>query len=364
MQENDNEILGLVKRQELNLLKSFSWISLGIAVLYLSGYIWRCAYYTRMNVPVSMIDFPFPEILIPKLPLISFITNAVLLILSEYYSNFHIKTKRSYRAKAMGIDVPIDQVEDYGLQKNLITPDKTNFEVFYEFSAKYFNEKFKDDSEWKFDKSAFKKEVLKLLNDIPDKLEDAYIDYSLKLLIMATPELDQTLKDVIGFPPQGSKLFEKIIYSFSFFWAILLLISIIQGSQIVICSIIYAILGVFAGLFIVKMSNVEDRSQMWHCVLICLVVILILNGIDGYVTAGTNIKKKYLPVVKIIKTNGDEQEGLLLGSFSDSYIILPFDPNDIYKHTKIHKQAIDSISWTTVNRMNKEKRTTKNTGDR
>lgn len=55
-----------VRSAERRTLQNIKWLSLAIAALYLLGYIWRVFYYRRLGIPESFLDFPFPEILIPK----------------------------------------------------------------------------------------------------------------------------------------------------------------------------------------------------------------------------------------------------------------------------------------------------------
>ena len=62
----DESLLMRVRSAERRLLQNIKWISLAIAALYLLGYIWRVFYYGRLGIPESFLDFPFPEILIPK----------------------------------------------------------------------------------------------------------------------------------------------------------------------------------------------------------------------------------------------------------------------------------------------------------
>jgi len=62
----DEQLLMRVRSAERRLLKNIKWISVAIAALYLLGYIWRVIYYGRLRIPESFLDFPFPEILIPK----------------------------------------------------------------------------------------------------------------------------------------------------------------------------------------------------------------------------------------------------------------------------------------------------------
>ncbi len=362
MDQHDNKILERVRRQERNLLRSISWISLCIALLYVCGYVWRSWYYARMGIPVSMIDFPFPEILIPKMHLFIFIVYALFVILYESYSNFFIKSKRLHRAKAMGIDAPINKLQDYAFQSNSGSPDKTNYQVIMEFLANYIATNSKDNPQWQFKRDEFDKKALELCQDIPIELKSSFISYSTKFYCMDETEQNQTIKDVIGWPAEGSKIYEKIQMAIGCLFLLLVIIVVIfirsQDIIDIILSLIYMVMGVLVGCFLVKVSKVEARWQMWHSVLISVMVMLVLNGIDGYVTAGIELKNGNLPIVKIIKTDGDEQKGLLLGSFTDGYIIAFSDPNDCYRHTKIHKQAVESISWITLNLLNTEREKT------
>lgn len=358
MDQHNNKILERVRRHERNLLRNLSWISLGIAILYVCGYVWRSWYYARMGIPVSMIDFPFPEILIPKMHLFIFIVQALFVILYENYSNFFTKSKRSHRAKAMGIDAPINKLQDYAFKSNSDSPGKTNYQVIMEFLANYIVTNSKDNPQWQFERDDFDKKALELCQDIPTELKSSFISYSIKFYCMDETEQNQTIKDVIGWPAEGSKIYEKIQMAIGLFLLLVVIVVIFIGSQDIIdiiLSFIYMVIGMLVGCFLVKVSKVEARWQMWHSVLMSIIVILALNGIDGYVTAGIELKNGHLPIVKIIKADGDEQKGLLLGSFTDGYIIAFSDPNDCYRHMKIHKQAVESISWTTLNLLNTER---------
>jgi hypothetical protein len=62
----DEPLLMRVRSAERRLLQNIKWLSLAIAALYFLGYIWRVFYYRRLGIPESFLDFPFPEILIPK----------------------------------------------------------------------------------------------------------------------------------------------------------------------------------------------------------------------------------------------------------------------------------------------------------
>lgn len=354
MEQHDSKILERVRIHERYLMRSISWISLGIAILYVCGYTWRYYYYNRMGIPVSMIDFPFPEILVPKIRLFVFIAQALFVIAYEKYSEFFIKSKRLYRAKEIGVDAPINKLNDYALRPNSDSPDKINFKILIEFLSKYISTNSKDNPQWQFERVKFDNKALELFQDIPLELKNSFITYSLKILIMDKAELDQTIKDSIGFPPEGSKIYEWIQKALRWIIVPFYIAALIFISLYVVVTAIYMALGILVGYFLVKVSKVEARWQMWHSALITVIVILALNAIDGHVTAGIELKTGQLPIVKIIKTDGDEQIGMLLGSFNDGYIVTASEPNDLFKHIKIHKQAVETISWTKVDSVIKE----------
>jgi hypothetical protein len=349
--QHNNKILERIRRQERNLLKSISWISLGIAILYVCGYVWRSSYYYSIGIPVLMVDFPFPEILIPKMGLFIFIAQALFIIAYENYSDFFIKNKRLHRAKTMGIDEPIKMVHDYAMRPNSNSPDKANYQVVAEFLANYIETNSKNNPQWQFGRAEFDKKAIELFKDIPPELKGAFISYSMKICVMDKTELNQTINDVIGLPAKGSKIYEKMQMILSWLLPLLFIVAIIMRSQVMILSITYMVAGILIGHFLVKVSKVEARWQMWHSVLISVMAMLILNGIDGYAAARTEVEDGNLPIVKIIKTNGDEHKGLLLGNFNDGYIVTTSEPNDVYGYIKIHKQAVESISWTTRNKL-------------
>lgn len=62
----DEIVLPKVRKAEQRILRSLPLISVIIASLYLLGYIWRIAYYSRIGVPLAFLEFPFPETLLPQ----------------------------------------------------------------------------------------------------------------------------------------------------------------------------------------------------------------------------------------------------------------------------------------------------------
>jgi len=153
-----------------------------------------------MGVPVSMIDFPFPEILIPKINMIVFILQVFYVVAYEKYYSFFTKSKRLKRAKDMGIEAPLDNLNDYAFQSNLSSPDKTNYQVIMEFLANYVITNNKDNPQWEFKREEFEDKALDLFQDIPSELKSSFISYSINIYTMDETERDQTLKDVLGYP--------------------------------------------------------------------------------------------------------------------------------------------------------------------
>ena len=348
----EDRILGHVRKQERNLLRSISWISIGIAILYVCGYMWRVCYYVRLGIPVSFVDFPFPEILIPKPHLFAFMVQALFVIGYESYNKFYIREKRLQRATAMGIDAPLEKLHDYAFQKNLSSPNKINYEVFVEFLTEYIKANYKDDAQWKFNRDDFDSNALKLFENIPYGLKSSFVSYCLQFFDMDKSKTEQTIKDAVGFPPEGSKIYEKIQIVVLWLFISWFIVAIIFGIPGVLLTTIYMVLGVIVGVFLIKVSKVKARWQMWHSILISIIILVALNGIDGYLTAQYKLKNNGFLLAKIVKTDGKEQIGLLLGSFNDGYILAVSDPNDIYNLRKFHKHSVVSLNYTTMRRLN------------
>lgn len=350
MNQYSNRIIQNIKRQESHLLKSVSWISLGIAVLYMLGYAWRFCFYTRMGVPIDMVDFPFPDILIPKRPVLIVLVNAFVLIASEKYFSFFVKKRREYRSRSMDIDAPLDQLQFYITKKNFNNPEQTNLNVLFNYLSNYITEN-SEKSGWKFFRSEFDEKAKDLFPDVPMELRESLISYAIQLIISDDAEKADIIGDAIGCGPNDSKVYRNvqfvffILYSCSiigaFFWSPL---------RDIFLYMVYALIGVSVGYYIVKVSSVEARWQMWHSVMIVFVVILAINGFDGYITADRSLKGDRATLVKIVEKGGIEHEGFLLSSLNDGYVILELKSLDSYPRLKIHKQAVNTICWREISK--------------
>lgn len=346
----DKRILSSVRRQERNFIRSISLISVGIAILYVSGFIWRREYYQALGIPASMVEVKFPIVLIPAIHINIFLAQVVLSFLSVKYYNFYKRKRRARRAKLMGITEPLDLIVDFGVQKNvnLGRQKKTNQVVLYDFLREYLERPEQKKSDWKFDIKEFEKEALQIFPDIPTEIRGSFVWYELQILVMDSDELGETIRDSLGYYPEGSKLFERL-HSWSLYGWFVLIISIgIFWSRSALQPLIYAVLGVGIGLALAELSRRNDRFQFWHMLWISVILLFALNAIDGYITARADLVNARLPIATFSKRNGEEEKGLLIASFSDCYFMVPLDANDVYRRIKIEKNEVRSISFTTV----------------
>jgi len=343
-------ILKKVQHKEHEVIKNISWISISISFLYMCGYAWRVAYYGRLGVPVSFIDFNFPEILIPKPRLLAFIAQFLLTFLYAKYHSMYEKEKRLQRANKMGIDRPLNIILDYSQRKNAIESSKakkTNHEVFYGFLSVYVKEKTENNPDWKFDLEVFGHEVLKLFPDIPNDIEGAFVSYELQLLCMDSKELRETVADSVGASPQSSGVFTKLILYFFYTWVIISIIGIILYGSDALWTLIYSVSGIGLGYALYKITEYEDRFHLWQIIWASIIVAIILSTIDGRITAMSSLKRLALPIVTITRINGNGQKGILLAHFDDGYVIFPYDSNDHHNIMKIHTHQVASVEVTT-----------------
>jgi len=347
----DSQILNRVRRQERVMLRSISWISLGIALLYVCGYLWRASYYNRLGVPVSIVDFPFPEILVPKMCLVVFLFQALYVVACENYSEFFANISRRKRAKAMGLAALPATVNSYGIRSNSIFADKSNYVVVGQFLGDYTRSKAAESPEWRFDMADFENAAAYLFQDAPAELRHAFLVFFVQLAGMDNAQRSEAIGDVVGRRARGAKVYWATQIGAAFILLIVVICAIVLKLISIFLVLLYMAVGIGVGYFLVVMSKVEARWQLWHSVWMAVLVMVAISGIDGCLTARGDLKKQRLPVVKVVKTDGSEQEGLLAGNFNDGYVLIPFTDNAIYGHTKIHKEAVKTISWTSVRKL-------------
>ena len=218
----------------------------------------------------------------------------------------------------------------------------------------YVNTYSKDNPQWQFNRDVFDSNVLKLFQDIPSDSKSSFVSYCIQFSDMDESEQNQTIKDAIAWPPKGSKIYERIQAGTLCLLAASFVTLVILREFYFLFSFVCMALGVLTGFFLIKVSKVDARWQMWHSILISILILVILNGVDGYFTAQSKLKNDQFPIAKIVQTDGKEQEGLLLGIFNDGYIIVVSDPNGIYNLRKFHKHSVASLNYTTMERLKRQ----------
>lgn len=347
---NNDRILTKVRLQEKYFVRSISLVSIGICILYISGLIWRISYYKYFGIPSSMIEIPFPIVLIPKPNIVCFLFNLIFTYLIFSYHGFYQREKRSQRAKKMSIKGPLKILVDYGFRNNEKFKDskKSNQDVLYDFFYKYLDRPENKGSDWTFDIKEFQKEALPLFSDIPYEIKESFILYELKLLAMDSVEYRDTISDSIGSLPEGSKIFEKFSICYSCIWIILILIFGIFWAPNLLHTLLCGLIGFGVGIAILKLSKVEKRYQLWHMIWLTVIILFIINHLDGYITARWVVLNSRLPIATFSTKKDENVEGLLIASFSDCYFIIPYEPNDVFRRIKIEKDEVRSISLTNL----------------
>ena len=357
----DNRIIAGVRRQERVFLRNISLISGVIAILYVSGFTWRCAYYHALGIPASMVEVPFPMVLVPRVHVTVFLAQVILTFLAVGYYNFYKREKRANRAKLMGITEPLDLIVNYGLRRSVKSAGKakTNQVILYDFLREYVVRPDHQESDWRFDIKEFDKEAVELFPDMPPEIRRSFVWYELQLLVLDRGEMAETIRDSLGSYPEGSKLFDKLTSSLVYAWFPMVVLAAMYWSFEILKPILYGALGVGVGLALATFVHREDRYQFWHMLWISVVLLIVLNAIDGHTTARADLKGPNLPIATISTKSGQEQKGLLLASFSDGYFLVPLDANDVYRRIKIQKDEVRSISYTTVSWLLKSLEATK-----
>ncbi len=343
----DKRILSIIRRQEQMFIRSISLVSVGIAILYISGFIWRSKYYQALGIPASMIEVNFPMVMIPSIHITVFLAQVILSFLGVNYYNFYKRERRARRAKIMGITEPLDLIVDFGLQKNvkLGRQKKNNQVVLYDFLHEYMARPEHKESDWKFDIKEFDKEALQLFPDIPTEIRESFVWYELQILCMDSDELRDAIQDSIGSYPEGSKLFERLNLWFCYGWLILIVSIGIFWSRTALQPLIYAALGVGIGFALAELSQREDRYQFWSMLWISVFLLFVLNAVDGRITARSDIANARLPIATVSTKNGEDEKGFLLASFSHGYFMAPLDPNETYRLIMIEKDEVRTIGF-------------------
>lgn len=339
-----------VVAEESRVLQSIGWVSIATAILYVCAVAWRFAYYTRLGVPFVILEFPFPDILIPRLTLLAFIANALLAFLAGRFYRFYEDQKRSQRAKVIGVTDSLEALTKYSLQKS-VEPShggKTNIQALFALLVKYFDRTKKDGEEWTFNFEEFDKEIKPLFPDLPQAISKSFVWYGCQLFVMESNETRETLRDSMGAPPRGSKYMDALAHWAPWVFLLCTLPNFLFQPAYALRLVIFVLLGFFLGRFLAKLTEYEDRYQLWWAIWMSLVSLVILSAVDGYVTARERLSQGSLPTATIEQCDGMTYEGLLLADFSDGYVLFTTDPNDLCQCVKLHKQQVRSVKLTTV----------------
>ena len=350
-QNIDERMARHTRAKEEKILRSISLMSLGVAVLYLCGFVWRSSYFMALGMPFAIVEFPFPEILVPRATVIAFIVNFTSAYIGARYYDFYRRQRRTERAKVMGVTGSLDAVAEFMLQMNSspLGAGRSNHEVFHAFFSEYIKRNQEEDREWSFDVGEFEAAVSSCFPDIAPQVRRCFIRYELQLAIMDHRDLTEVVGDTLGAYPKGCPLFERILVRF-WPWAIMVIFAagFIFWTGQFICLTLAILLGFVFGRFLARLSGYEDRFQIWLMVFISVYLLMLLSSIDGHMTGKRNLKHASLPIAAIEHRDGRTPKGLLLADLLDGYVILPYDPhdpNDPCQCVKVHKQAVETVEF-------------------
>jgi len=345
-------ILTRVRRMERQLLQNIKWISLGIGVLYLLGYIWRVFYYGRFGIPPSLLDFPFPEILVPKgSGVVAFFVWMIFPLSYAKFHDFFVRSKRSLLADKMGITQPVEDV-----LKNLFRPNSgpnktryaNNFEAIAFRTIDYVHEHLQTsdrltDDDWE----ELVRQLRLQLPDVPDPMKDSMISWTMQHFIREKEEIFRAV-DTFHQPPTSSPLFNRILFAI---FLLLIPLLLYTGE---LWRIAFMALGYVLGKAAYKLSYVENRVQFWHVLWIAVILAFGVQAIDASLSAISDVKNDKFPYASVSTSDQEGSFGMLLGFFKGSYFIFSMDEHDFPKLLVIdadHVQRIelDYRAWTLLN---------------
>jgi len=332
---SDRIVLPRVQRAERRLLRNIQYVSIGVAVLYLFGFIWRSSYYSRLGIPQSLIDFPFPEILVPKsLCIVIFIVSILSPFASRKFSDFFVETRRDFVNKTFGLKCPMKEVIQYLGQKSADSKYNTNYEAILGATTEYISER-------TLSKNDFTKEAYdELYNFLRTKIvglsremKDSVISF-VKIMALEDDVRDDVIKFIVaastGKSPKGYYIPTKIYWFIQIMIAGFLLLSGFYWGHWQ--SLGALILGNILGLAVYRCSYVENRVQFWMVLLICFSAACGVQFGDAQLSAYTDMQEGRFPVVlnlpeiydesqgEIKENQGKYTQGLFLGYFKGKYI--------------------------------------------
>lgn len=368
---NDNQILLKFKKKELLFIRNLGWISLITAGLYITGYIWRSAYYSCLGIDSSMVDYPFPEMLISKQHILTFAISSLFIVASRIFYKSYGNERRKRRARMMGISYPLDELLNYSDKINSHPANVKNeknriflFRLFY----KHMLENNPTIDKSKLDEKMLKnylidnknytsEHFLEYFKDIPENMAKDFIKYSAMMWTTSELERLEIFKDSTGAVPPpliSEKMRNSILYGGLFLMMLIgLFCKFNWDYRLHLC---YSILGMASGFLLSKSYTWEDRYLFWSSSYLVIVLLFYLGSWDGYLTARHDLENLAFPVAEIKQNDGNIQKGLLLATFRESYFILPLpvDPNSAGMRVRIHSHAVSSVKITSFYQFLKE----------
>ncbi len=339
----DKKIQRIIQKQERYLIERISWISLCISILYVCGYTWRVVYYKTLGVPVSIIDFPFPEILVPQPGFLAFLFTFLYLFLLMQYIEFHRQYRIAQISKMLGTELPTDKIYEYLTKRNVksghIFKRKTNIEVFNETILRYSKDSSDGKCEKPFDVDGFKRELIKLFPDATEKMRRSILDYFIGLYSMSKEEMIQTVRFSSGIPAwimHWSVLafflitFLPLSFMLHYYWRDIFVIP--------------WMLGIVTASLLSLQYHSKNRFQLWFMIIITIVCAIIGTGISAKMTGNLDLTKKRFTIVTVLLADKKMESGFLLGRFSDRYVIMPLETADTGKRVSIQTSQVISMN--------------------
>jgi hypothetical protein len=214
----DEIVLPKVRKAEQRILRSLPLISVIIASLYLLGYIWRIAYYSRIGVPLDFLDFPFPETLLPKSwCLIIFVVSFLSPLISYKFYDYFIETRRVVIAKAFGVTYPLERVIEFLGGKCSRSGYSSNAEALMKTISEYIKERSTaTEQDSKNYVEGLRKRIKDEFADQPKDMQDSIISLVFNLMVLDRDDLRNVSNLVAESagerPPRGYKVPNKIIW--------------------------------------------------------------------------------------------------------------------------------------------------------
>jgi hypothetical protein len=330
------------QRKEVAFVKQLGVIAVITGLLYYFGFLWRTAYYVGLGVHFHLIEYPFPEILVPRGDVLAF---GMVLVLAYKFFSFRKKYKEGKSmelAGELGTEVAPEVLLSYLVTENKIEAEKKNMQVLTECLLKYLAEK----CETEFDLDDFVIEAGKRFPDLEDGEKAGCIKFGVKVIGEGKAFMAKLEK--VAEEPRAPLIYKIAI---GVVWVINTCVIMLAGLSWL--ALTWGVLVVGAGVcvsfLLYTMFGHINRFRTWNTVLIVFLIFTLFILIDAVVYATSDRINRKFPIAKIERTDGEVSEGYLLGKGSGGYIIKPLSDNRILMVRSETIQSITTdaiISWT------------------